>query len=53
MKIKVRRIKEEDIPKLIKFNRRMYRNRDKIEDSISFRILKNPFSKQIFSKQNT
>tara|TARA_B100000963_G_C22623229_1_gene671033 strand:- start:151 stop:1170 length:1020 start_codon:yes stop_codon:yes gene_type:complete len=49
MKIKVRRIKEEDIPKLIKFNRRMYRNRDKIEDSISFRILKNPFSKQIFS----
>jgi hypothetical protein len=49
MKIKVSRIKKEDIPELIKFNGRIYPKRDKIEESISFRFLNNPFSQQLYS----
>ena len=49
MKIKVSRIKKEDIPELIKFNGRIYPKRDKIEESISFRFLNNPFSQLLYT----
>jgi len=49
MKIKVDRIKTKDIPELIKFNKRVYPKRDKIEECISYRLLKNPFSQELFS----
>jgi hypothetical protein len=49
MKIKVKRIREEDIPELIKFNRRVYPKRDKIKEPFSYRFLKNPFAQQLYS----
>ena len=49
MKIIVRRIRKEDIPKLVKFNTSVYPERNKIEESISYRFLNNPFSRQLDS----
>ncbi len=42
--MKIRKIDKKDIPALIAFNRSMYPERDKLDESIYFRFFKNPLS---------